>query len=60
MLRNILTRAVPALAADHALQVLETVLRRSELGSGEISAWIVHAGGRDVLGEMEKRLGWIH
>lgn len=56
MLRNILTRAVPALAADHALQVLETVLRRSELGSGEISAWIVHAGGRDVLGEMEKRL----
>ena len=57
MLRNILTRAVPALAADHALQVLDTVLRRSELGRSEISAWIVHAGGRDVLGAMEKRLG---
>jgi predicted naringenin-chalcone synthase len=31
MLRNILTRAVPALAAEHAGQVLDTVLRRHGL-----------------------------
>lgn len=57
MLRNILTRAVPALAAEHAVQVLDTVLGRSELERSAISAWIVHAGGRDVLSAMEKRLG---
>lgn len=56
MLRNILTRAVPALAADHAAQVLDKVLGRSELGRSQISTWIMHAGGRDVLSAMEKRL----
>jgi alkylresorcinol/alkylpyrone synthase len=57
MLRNILTRSVPGLAADHACQVLDQVLRRCDLGRAEIGAWIVHAGGRDVLSAMEKRLG---
>ena len=49
MLRNILTRAVPTLAADYAHRVLDTVLDRAGLGSADISAWIMHAGGRDVL-----------
>ena len=49
MLRNILTRAVPALAADYAHRVLNTVLDRADLGSADVSAWIMHAGGRDVL-----------
>ena len=49
MLRNILTRAVPALAADYAHRVLDTVLDRADLGSADVSAWIMHAGGRDVL-----------
>ena len=56
MLRNILTREVPALAADHAQQVLTTVLRRAGLGRQDISAWIMHAGGRDVLLALERRL----
>ena len=49
MLRNILTRAVPALAADYAHRVLDTVLGRAGLRSTDVSAWIMHAGGRDVL-----------
>ena len=56
MLRNILTREVPALAADYAERVLETVLGRAGLNSGNIAAWIMHAGGRDVLVAIEKRL----
>jgi predicted naringenin-chalcone synthase len=56
MLRNILTREVPALAADHAQQVLQTVLKRTRLNVDDISAWIMHAGGRDVLVALVKKL----
>ena len=55
MLRNVLTRAVPVLAADHALRVLQTVLVRTGLHSGDITTWILHAGGRDVLQAVERR-----
>jgi len=56
MLRNILTRDVPALAADYAQQVLGTVLQRAGLDRSDISTWIMHAGGRDVLMALAKRL----
>lgn len=56
MLRNILTRDVPALAADYAGQVLGTVLGRAGLTSRDISTWILHAGGRDVLLALQRRL----
>jgi alkylresorcinol/alkylpyrone synthase len=56
MLRNILTRAVPSLAADYAVRVLLTVLERRGLTAGDIEAWIMHAGGRDVLLALEQRL----
>lgn len=56
MLRNILTRAVPALAAEYAHRVLRTVLGRAGLGTIDVSAWIMHAGGRDVLLALERRL----
>ena len=49
MLRNILSREVPALAAQYAQQVLATVLGRAGLHTADVSAWIMHAGGRDVL-----------
>jgi predicted naringenin-chalcone synthase len=55
MLRNILTREVPALAAEYADHVLETVLVRAGLVPADIAAWIMHAGGRDVLLAIEKR-----
>ncbi len=56
MLRNILTRAVPALAADYAQRVLGTVLSRAGLHSGDIGTWLMHAGGRDVLQALDARL----
>jgi alkylresorcinol/alkylpyrone synthase len=56
MLRNILTPAVPGLAAGYADRVLETVLHRAQLRAQQISTWIVHAGGRDVLQALEQRL----
>lgn len=56
MLRNILTRPVPRLAADHASQVLQSVLGVAGLTAGDISVWIMHAGGRDVLIALQKRL----
>ena len=55
LLRNVLTRAVPALAAEYAQQVQHTVLARAALGSGDIQAWILHAGGRDVLQAVQRR-----
>ncbi len=55
MLRNILTREVPTLAADYAHRVLATVLGRGRLTSDDIAAWIMHAGGRDVLLAVERR-----
>ena len=56
MLRNILMREVPTLAADYAHRVLATVLERNRLHSGHIAAWIMHAGGRDVLLALERRI----
>ncbi len=45
MLRNILTRAVPRLAAEHADIVLVAAQARAGLTRHEITAWIMHAGG---------------
>jgi alkylresorcinol/alkylpyrone synthase len=56
MLRNVLTRPVPELAADHAGRVLQTVLARESLAPADIRAWILHAGGRDVLAALGRRL----
>lgn len=55
MLRNVLTRRVPALAADAAHRVLDTVLGRAGLDIAAIDGWVMHAGGRDVLTAIERR-----
>ena len=57
MLRNILSRAVPGLAADYAHRALKTVLGRAGLGTADVSAWIMHAGGRDVLLAIQHEMG---
>lgn len=57
MLRNILTRAVPQLAAQHAKDVLNKTLERAGLRRDQICEWIFHAGGRDVLLALEAHLG---
>ncbi|MEP6964132.1 MAG: 3-oxoacyl-[acyl-carrier-protein] synthase III C-terminal domain-containing protein [Polaromonas sp.] len=60
MLRNVLTRGVPALAGEYAARVRDTVLHRAGLASADVSAWIMHAGGRDVLLTLERSLGLQH
>ena len=57
MLRNILTLPVPKLAAQHAAKVLDEALARADLGKNDIDAWIVHAGGRRVLAELQREIG---
>src|SRR5215469_14747859 len=57
MLRNVLTRPVPQLAAEYVDRVLATLLRRARLDIHEITAWIMHAGGRDVLQALQERSG---
>jgi predicted naringenin-chalcone synthase len=48
-LRNILTPQVPELASRHAAQVLSDVLAKSDICKAQVSGWILHPGGRDVL-----------
>ena len=54
--RNILTRAVPNLAAEFAEQLLHTVLPRHGLVPADIAGWVLHAGGRDVLQAVQRRI----
>ena len=56
MLRNVLTRPVPQLAAKYVGEVLGTMLQRAQLDAAQIGAWILHAGGRDVLLAVAERL----
>ena len=49
MLRNRLSVDVPLLAAQQAGLVLERVLAEARVGPEQISGWIFHPGGRDVL-----------
>lgn len=56
LLRNILSREVPALAGDCAARVLATVLAEQGLQRSDVNGWILHAGGRDVLAALRERL----
>jgi len=49
LLRNVLSREVPQLAAEHAAALLDRMLARHGLGKSDIREWIWHAGGRTVL-----------
>jgi alkylresorcinol/alkylpyrone synthase len=49
LLRNILTPAVPALAAENVGAVLADTLARNAVPRSQINGWILHPGGRDVL-----------
>lgn len=56
LLRNILSREVPKVAARHAKLVLERALRERELARADVRAWIWHAGGRPVLERLRETL----
>ncbi|HTI97577.1 MAG TPA: 3-oxoacyl-[acyl-carrier-protein] synthase III C-terminal domain-containing protein [Dongiaceae bacterium] len=49
MLRNILTPDVPALAAQHAATVFASTLASAQVTPEQITGWIWHPGGRNVL-----------
>ena len=57
MLRNILAAEVPQLAAEHVEKVLTEVLRREDVERQNITGWVLHPGGRDVLNAVRTRLG---
>jgi predicted naringenin-chalcone synthase len=57
MLRNILTPQVPAVAAEHAANVLDQVLARARVPRSQVTGWVMHPGGRDVLLALRERLG---
>jgi alkylresorcinol/alkylpyrone synthase len=57
MLRNILSPQVPAVAAQHAATVLHQVLARAGVQRSQVTGWVMHPGGRDVLLALSERLG---
>lgn len=57
LLRNILTRKVPQLAATQAHRLLQQVLVGANVAQSEVRNWILHAGGRDVLLALQKEFG---
>jgi predicted naringenin-chalcone synthase len=57
LLRNVLSRAVPAVAARHAKDLLQKSMATRHLQCREIRGWIWHAGGRTVLDRLRDALG---
>jgi predicted naringenin-chalcone synthase len=57
LLRNILSREVPALAAEQAGRILAKGLQAHGLRREDIGAWIWHAGGRSVLERVRDAVG---
>lgn len=65
MLRNVLDKSVPLLVVEHVREVLQAVLVSEGCQKSEITEWILHSGGRDVLAALQsglqipaERLGW--
>jgi predicted naringenin-chalcone synthase len=57
MLRNLLSPQVPALAGKHVEAVMNEVLAGADVDRADINAWILHAGGREILAAVQQRLG---
>jgi len=57
MLRNVLSPAVPQLAARHARSVFRAVTERAKVEPSQINGWILHAGGREVLKALQEEFG---
>ena len=56
MLRNILTPSVPGLAGLNAKQLFSDVTNAAGIPRGEVKAWALHPGGRDVLVALREAL----
>ena len=60
MLRNILTLPVPGIAARHSHEVFERVLARNGIHREQITGWIWHSGGRDVIAALRQQFGFCN
>jgi predicted naringenin-chalcone synthase len=60
MLRNILTLPVPGIAGRHSREVFEKVLARNGLHREQISGWVWHSGGRDVIAALRAEFGFAN
>jgi len=56
MLRNILSLQVPRVAARKVETLLEQAFQKTGFSRSQISGWIFHGGGRDVLQEVQRTL----
>jgi alkylresorcinol/alkylpyrone synthase len=57
MLRNILSSAVPARAGHFVAQLFDQTMAKNGLKAKDITGWVFHPGGRDVLRELQASLG---
>jgi predicted naringenin-chalcone synthase len=57
LLRSALSPRVPEIVATHVEAVLGQVLKRHGATQTDISAWVLHAGGNQVLKALRRRLG---
>ena len=56
MLRNILSPEVPALASQACSQLLNETLAEAGVTREQITGWVWHSGGRDVLMALQEKL----
>jgi alkylresorcinol/alkylpyrone synthase len=57
MLRNVLLPEVPRVAGEEVSRLLATSLATAGLRREQITGWILHTGGRDVLLTLREKLG---
>lgn len=55
--RSVLSPCVPKMVAEHVELILAQVLTRHGVTQTDISAWVLHAGGSQVLRTLRSRLG---
>lgn len=56
-LKNVLGKDVPKQSAQAAARVVADLLEKNELGTSDISHWIVHPGGEKIINAIEGTLG---
>lgn len=56
MLRNILSPQVPQIAGEEVEELFSETLAATKTKRGQITGWILHAGGRDVLLALREKM----
>lgn len=57
LLRNLLSAEVPSLSARHARTVFDRACQQHGRNPAEVTGWIWHAGGREVLRALRREFG---